>query len=200
MEKLSTVLKDTLHTAGTTDIVPVEQKYLLTSEDLKTITATANALVVQKMITEDDLLASLKSLLNLKENPKLTKRIAYPSDGYGARFYPDKVYFEKMTEEQKEKGLAFVSLMRRPMTVSGINKLYTRLRLATRHTKDEDEFDEKLRMAIYVDEMRKHPAHIVRSVMMQPYEFFPTLNELICDCEREEYILTITENALKKGV
>ena len=69
MEKLSTVLKDTLHTVGSTDIVPAEQKYLLTSEDLKTITATANALVVQKMITEDDLLASLKSLLNLKENP-----------------------------------------------------------------------------------------------------------------------------------
>ncbi|MBR2578872.1 MAG: hypothetical protein IKE41_01880 [Clostridia bacterium] len=130
----------------------------------------------------------------------MTKRIAYPSDGYGVRFYPENVCFEKLTEEQKEKGLAFVSLMRRPITVSGINKLYTRLRLATRHTKDEDEFDEKLRMAIYVDEMRKYPAHIVRSVMMQPYEFFPTLNELICDCEREEYILTITENALKKGV
>lgn len=109
----------------------------------------------------------------------------------------EKVKFEDLSKEQKEKGLEFIRMMKRPMSIDGLNKLYTRMRLAARHSKDDVDIDEKLRMAIYVDELHKHPANIVRKVMMTPYEFFPTLNELICDCERQEYILDCFERGLK---
>lgn len=125
----------------------------------------------------------------------MTTRIVYRSDGYGADFELEDVKFEPLTEEQKEKGLEFIRQMKRPMSSDGINKLYAKLRLSSRHSNDVD-IDEKVRMAIYVDEMRKHPANAVRKVMNTPYEFFPTLNELICDCEREEYMLNCFERAL----
>lgn len=127
----------------------------------------------------------------------MTTRTVFHSDGRGADFELEKVKFEDLSEEQKEKGRDFIRMMKRPMSIDGLNKLYTRMRLATRHSKDDVDIDEKLRMAIYVDELHKHPANVVRKVMMTPYEFFPTLNELICDCEREEYILDCFERGLK---
>lgn len=128
----------------------------------------------------------------------MTTRILYRSDGCGADFELESVKFEPLTEEQKEKGLEFVRQMKRPMSTDGLNKLYAKLRLSTRHAKDDVDIDEKLRMVIYIDEMRKHPANVVRKVLNTPYEFFPTLNELICDCEREEYMLDCFERALQK--
>lgn len=135
--------------------------------------------------------------MNLQKNPVMTTRTVFHSDGYGAEFELEEVKFEDLSEEQKEKGREFIRMMRRPMSVDGLNKLYTRMRLATRHSKDDVNIDEKLRMAIYVDELHKHPANVVRKVMMTPYEFFPTLNELICDCARQEYILDCFERGLK---
>lgn len=195
MKQLSQILKDTYDTAKKTDLAVAEQKYTLTSEDSKTITQASDALIVKPEIFKEDLAASLKSLLNLHESPSMTTRIVYRSDGYGADFELEDVKFEPLTEEQKEKGLEFIRQMKRPMSSDGINKLYAKLRLSSRHSNDVD-IDEKVRMAIYVDEMRKHPANAVRKVMNTPYEFFPTLNELICDCEREEYMLNCFERAL----
>lgn len=130
----------------------------------------------------------------------MTTRTVFHSDGCGADFELESVHFDPLTEEQKQKGLEFVRMMKRPMTTEGLNKLYTKLRLSTRHSKDCAEIDEKVRMAIYVDELKKHPANVVRRVLSIPYEFFPTLNELICDCEREERLLNCFEFALKGGV
>ena len=200
MKQLSTALKNILPTVETTDIVPVEQKYSLTNADLKTITATANALIVKPEIFKEDLSASLKSLLNLQKSPSMTTRTVFRSDGCGADFELESVNFEPLTEEQRTKGLEFVKMMKRPMTTEGLNRLYTKLRLSTRHAKDDVDIDEKVRMAIYVDELKKHPANVVRNVLNIPYEFFPTLNELICDCEREERLLNCFECALKGGV
>ena len=119
----------------------------------------------------------------------MTTRIVYHSDGYGADFELESVKFEPLSEEQKEKGREFIRLMKRPMSEEGLKRLYMKLRLSSRHSVDDVEINEKMRMAIYVDGMRKFPAFIVRKVMNTPYEFFPTLNELICDCEREENMI-----------
>lgn len=123
-------------------------------------------------------------------------RIVYPADGCGAEFELERVKFEPLSEEQKAKGLEFIRLMKRPMAYDGINKLYAKLRLSTRHAKDDVDIDERVRMAIYVDELKKHPAFVVRKVMNIPYEFFPTLNELICDCQREENMIDCFERSL----
>lgn len=197
MKQLSKVLNNISPIAEKTDIAVVEQKCSSISVDSKTITAKANALIVQDNLTKDDLLASLKSLMNLQESPIMTNRTVFHSDGYGADFVPDRVEFGDLTEEQRQTGLEFVRQMKRPMSIDGLNKLYTRLRLATRHAKDDIDIDEKVRMAIYVEELRKHPANVARSVLKQNYEFFPTLNELICDCEREERLLSAIERGLK---
>ena len=127
----------------------------------------------------------------------MTSRTVFLSDGYGADFVPDKVEFGALTEEQRQTGLEFVKQMKRPMSAEGIKNLYTRLRLTSISRKDADDIDNATRMAIYIDEMRKFPANVVRSVMKQTYEYFPTLNELICDCEREEGLLNAVERGLK---
>lgn len=134
--------------------------------------------------------------MNLQETPTMTSRTVFRSDGYGADFIPDTANFGTLTDEQRQKGLEFVKQMKRPMSIDGLNKLYTRLRLSTAHKKDEVPVEEAMRMAIYTEEMRKFPANVVRAVMKQTYEFFPTLNELICDCEREMYLL----NAIERGL
>ena len=126
----------------------------------------------------------------------MTSQTVFRSDGYGADFVPDKVEFENLTEEQRQAGLEFVRLMKRPMSVEGIKNLYTRLRLTSISRKDADDIDNATRMGIYIDEMRKFPANVVRSVMKQTYEYFPTLNELIYDCEREEKLITAVERGL----
>lgn len=135
--------------------------------------------------------------MNLSECPNMTSQTVFRSDGYGADFVPDKVEFGVLTEQQRQTGLEFVRLMKRPMSVEGIKNLYTRLRLTSISRKDADDVDNATRMGIYIDEMRKFPANIVRSVMKQNYEYFPTLNELICDCEREERLLSAIERGLK---
>lgn len=197
MKQLFKDLKDTLTIAEPTDTKAVVQRCSLTKDDSKTITATANALIVQDNLTKDDLLESLQSVMNLSKCPTMTSRTVFLSDGYGADFVPDKVDFGSLTEQQRQTGLEFVNQMKRPMSVEGIKNLYTRLRLTSISRKDADDIDNATRMAIYIDEMRKFPANVVRSVMKQTYEYFPTLNELICDCEREERLLNAVERGLK---
>ena len=197
MKQLFQDLKNILPTAERTDIVVAEPKCSSISVDLKTITAKANALIVKDNLTQENLLESLQSVMNLSECPNMTSQTVFRSDGYGADFVPDKVEFGVLTEQQRQTGLEFVRLMKRPMSVEGIKNLYTRLRLTSISRKDADDVDNATRMGIYIDEMRKFPANIVRSVMKQNYEYFPTLNELICDCEREERLLSAIERGLK---
>ena len=197
MKQLSEILNNTLNIAKPTDIVVAEQKYILTKDDLKTITVASDALIAKQEVFKDDLSASLKSLMNLQGSPRMTTRTVYSSDGYGADFELENVDFGNITEEQRSKGLGFIKAMNRPMSVAGLNQLYAKLRLSTIHAKDEVAIDEKVRMGIYIDELRKHPAYVVRKVLNIPYEFFPTLNELICDCEREEKIIKRFEKGLQ---
>lgn len=193
MKKLSVDLTNISNTAEKTDLILAERKCSLTNDDLRTIIQGANALMVQEPDAQK-ILAMLKSQIGLSKEPEVKTNMI--SRGYGAEFIPSDVDFEEMTPQQKEKARQCVWALWRPMSDEGLIKLYTRLVLITKKAKGTSNIDETLRQAIYCEELKKYPANVVRAVMMRTYEFFPCLNELICECESECRILNILKRKL----
>lgn len=176
MKQLSEALNNTLNTAKQTESVPAVQKFSLTKEDGKMITAKMEQFkAMSPAECTDNLLTLWKQLANL---PKCPRR-SYEYDFTGERgFEPPTIAFDgiELNDNAKSVLAEIVKVAYEPISKQEFAMLYAKLKVLCKwHSVPADE---KIIMAAYYDELKKYPAVLVRDALKPKYEWFPSFAEL----------------------
>lgn len=147
----------------------------------------------QKTPKENDKILSqylkhtLKFPLNTQRKTIITK--------YGAEFF-DKVSFGEMTPEQISKAKSIIEKCKTPLPEQEIVKLIARLQIICPE-KEKSDYDKKARTAVWVEELSKYPADVVTYALKMRYKWFPTLSEVLDNCDNEVAYRNLLEHGIK---
>lgn len=196
MKQLSTVLNNILPTAKKTECVPAEQKYSLTKEDGKMITAVVEqSRAMSPADFTDNLLTLWKQLANLPKCPKRSYRWDYTGE---VGVEPPCISLDEieLTENAKCVLSEILKVACVPISKQEFAMLYAKLKVLCKwHSVPADE---KMVMAAYYDELKKFPAILVREALKPKYEWFPSFAELEKEMRQQgEHLLLLEE--LTKG-
>ena len=114
---------------------------------------------------------------------------------YGTEFVDD-IKFGKMTGEQIEQAKKAIKAYSRPLPKAEIIKLIARLQIICPE-KTKTQFDTKSRTAIWIEELSKYPADVVTYVLKMRYKWFPTLAEVLNNCDNEVAYRKLLERGIK---
>ena len=190
MKQLSAVLNNILPTANQTECVPAEQKYSLTKEDGKMITAVVEqSKVMSPAEFTDSLLTLWKQLANLPKCPKRSYRWDYTGE---VRYEPPCISLDgiELTENQRSVLAEILDVACVPISKQEFAMLYAKLKVLCKwHSVPADE---KMIMAAYYDELKKYPAILVREALKPKYEWFPSYAELEKEIKQQgEHLLLL---------
>lgn len=121
----------------------------------------------------------MKHTLKLPLN--INKHSIFTEHGYD---YREEYDFSELTPEQKQQALEVVNAYFTPLHSIEIIKLITRLQIISPE-KDKTPIDLEARTSIWVEELRKYPADIVKTALKQKYRWFPALAEVLDYCDNE---------------
>ena len=114
---------------------------------------------------------------------------------YGTEFV-DEVSFGDMTKEQVEQAKQVLREFNKPLPSQQIIKLIARLQIICPE-RAKPEYDTKARTAIWVEELSKYPADIVNCVLRMRYKWFPTLSEVLDNCDNEMAYRKLIERGIR---
>ena len=101
-----------------------------------------------------------------------------------------------MTGEQIEQAKKAIKAYSRPLPKAEIIKLIARLQIICPE-KTKTQFDTKSRTAIWIEELSKYPADVVTYVLKMRYKWFPTLAEVLNNCDNEVAYRKLLERGIK---
>lgn len=114
---------------------------------------------------------------------------------YGAEFV-DEVSFGDMTQEQVEQATRVLMEFNKPLPKQQIIKLIARLQIICQE-KNKAQFDTEARTAIWVEELSKYPADVVNYVLKMKYRWFPSLAEVLDNCDNEIAYRKLLERGIR---
>ena len=117
--------------------------------------------------------------LNFSVN--INKRDIFTEHGYD---YREEYDFSELTPEQRSQALEIVNAYFTPLDREEIIKLIARLQMIAPE-RNKTSFDVKARTSIWVEELSKYPADIVKTALKQKYRWFPALAEVLDYCDNE---------------
>lgn len=114
---------------------------------------------------------------------------------YGTEFV-DEVSFGDMTKEQVEQAKQVLREFNKPLPSQQIIKLIARLQIICPE-RAKPEYDTKARIAIWVEELSKYPADVVNYALRMRYKWFPTLSEVLDNCDNEMAYRKLIERGIR---
>lgn len=114
---------------------------------------------------------------------------------YGAEFV-DEVSFGDMTQNQAEQAILVLREFNKPLPTQQIIKLIARLQIICPE-RAKTEYDTKARTAILVEELSKYPADVVNYVLRMRYKWFPSLSEVLDNCDNEIAYRKLIERGIR---
>lgn len=114
---------------------------------------------------------------------------------YGTEFV-DEVKFGSLTETQREQAMEAIRAYNTPLVASDIAKLVARLQIVSPE-KNKSEYDIKARTVIWVEELSKYPADVVTKVLKMRYRWFPSLAEVLENCDNEVAYRKLIERGIR---
>lgn len=191
MKTLSQACTPILTTAEKINNLPAQSQYSLTNSDGQMIIIPQQ--LSQKTPKENDKSLSrlLKHTLKLPLN---TQRKTIFTE-YGAEFV-DEVRFGDMTQEQVEQATMVLREFNKPLPRQQIIKLIARLQIICPE-KNKAQFDTEARTAIWIEELSKYPADVVNYVLRMRYKWFPSLSEVLDNCDNEMAYRKLIERGIR---
>lgn len=101
-----------------------------------------------------------------------------------------------MTEEQSNKAILILREFNKPLPSQQIIKLIARLQIICPE-KVKTEYDIKARTSIWVEELSKYPADVVNYVLKMKYRWFPSLAEVLDNCDNEIAYRKLLEQGIR---
>lgn len=114
---------------------------------------------------------------------------------YGAEFV-DEVSFGDMTQEQVEQATMVMTEFNKPLPRQQIIKLIARLQIICPE-KNKAQFDTEARTAIWIEELSKYPADVVNYALRMRYKWFPSLAEVLDNCDNEMAYRKLIEKGIR---
>ena len=133
----------------------------------------------------------LKHTLNLPLN---TQRKTIFTE-HGTEFV-DEVSFGDLTQEQVEQANEVLQEFNKPLAKQEIVKLIARLQIICPE-KNKTQIDTAARTAIWVEELSKYPADVVTYALKSRYKWFPTLSEVLDNCDNEMAYRKLVERGIR---
>ena len=189
MKQLSEVLNNTLNTAKQMESVPAVQKFSLTNEDGKMITAQMEQFKAMSPAEAiDNAMTLLKQLGNLQKAPE--RNYDWVIAGRTGEDAPPTIEIYDMNEKAFYIGKKITEVLFEPISKQEFAMLYAKLKVLCKwHSVPADE---KIIMAAYYDELKKYPAIAVREALKPKYEWFPSYVELEKDIkEKGEHLFVL---------
>lgn len=110
---------------------------------------------------------------------------------------------QKPKAQQKrtsKKGMGFIYSAERnfckPLPSQQIIKLIARLQIICPE-KNKTQYDTEARTSIWVEELSKYPADIVTYALRRRYKWFPTLSEVLDNCDNEMAYRKLIERGIR---
>lgn len=101
-----------------------------------------------------------------------------------------------MTQEQVEQATRVLMEFNKPLPKQQIIKLIARLQIICQE-KNKAQFDTEARTAIWVEELSKYPADVVNYVLKMKYRWFPSLAEVLDNCDNEIAYRKLLERGIR---
>ena len=191
MKTLSQVCTPILTTAEKTNNSLAQSRSSLTNRGGQMIITPQQ--LSQKTPEENDKSLSrlLKHTLKLPLN---TQRKTIFTE-YGTEFV-DEVSFGDMTQEQVEQATMVLREFNKPLPRQQIIKLIARLQIICPE-KNKAQFDTEARTAIWIEELSKYPADVVNYALRMRYKWFPSLAEVLDNCDNEMAYRKLIEKGIR---
>lgn len=110
--------------------------------------------------------------------------------------FKEKIKFYDLTEQDKTDIDVILSGYLRPLPASKLNELIAKLTVICPE-KEKTEIDRKLRAKIYIEELSKYPADIAIEVLNKRYRWFPSLAELLDNCDEKMAFRELVKKGLR---
>ncbi len=114
---------------------------------------------------------------------------------YGTEFV-EEAKFGSLTKYQREQAMEAIQAYNTPMGAPEIAKLVARLQIISPE-KNKSEYDIKARTIIWVEELSKYPADVVNKVLKMRYRWFPSLAEVLENCDNEVAYRKLIERGIR---